>query len=109
MIIPRKNYRLILSMDYQGMHSRLAMFMSRLIIVTITALMFFSVPLPKAIAYPQDQFSECVLSAKANPVLVGVQEAFIEGFCDCALTAILDEEKNDKTSVSQCAKRTLNR
>ncbi len=72
-------------------------------------MMFSWLLVSKAIAYPQDQFQECMLAAKANPVLVGVPDTFVEGFCDCALVAILDEGKNDTASINQCAKKTLNR
>ncbi len=60
-------------------------------------------------AYPQDQYQECLLAAKSNPAVVGIPEVSLESFCDCALTAILDEGKNDKDSAQQCAKNTLNK
>ena len=80
-----------------------------LLISALTCLMLFLAIVPKAIAYPEDQFDECMLAAKANPSLVGVTESYIEGFCDCALTAILDEGKNDVASANKCAKQTLNK
>ena len=60
-------------------------------------------------AYPQDQYKECMLSVKSNPVVVGIPEVSIESFCDCALTAIIDEGNRDEKSAKQCAKETLNK
>ena len=60
-------------------------------------------------AYPQDQYKECILAVKSNPVVVGIPEDSIESFCDCALTAIIDDENTDKNSAKKCAKETLNK
>ncbi len=60
---------------------------------------------PKAIAYPQDQLQECILSAKANPSILGTPEKTIEDFCDCALTAILDDGKDADSSANQCVRK----
>ena len=59
-------------------------------------------------AYPHDQYKECILAVKSNPVVVGIPEAALESFCDCALRAIVDDGKNDENSANQCAKDTLN-
>ncbi len=82
--------------------------MRRFLISALTGLTLLLAIVPTAIAYPEDQFNECMIAAKANPSLVGVSESFVEGFCDCALTAILDEGKNDVASANKCAKETLN-
>ena len=60
-------------------------------------------------AYPQDQYNECILAVKSNPVVVGIPEDSIESFCDCALTAIIDDENTDQNSAKTCAKETLNK
>ena len=60
-------------------------------------------------AYPQDQYKECILSVKSNPVVVGIPEDSIESFCDCALTAIIDYENADENSAKTCANETLNK
>ena len=60
-------------------------------------------------AYPQDQYKECILAVKSNPVVVGIPEDFIESFCDCALTAIIDDDNTDENSAKKCAKETLNK
>ena len=62
---------------------------------------------PAAIAYPQDQFEDCVLSAKSNPVMEGVPESSIESFCDCALKQIIDKGKNEQNSANKCAKQSF--
>jgi len=59
-------------------------------------------------AYQKDQFDECILAAKSNSAVADVPSASIEAFCDCALTAIVDEGKNEKNAAVNCAKRTLN-
>ena len=82
--------------------------MRRFFLIALSGLMLLLAIVPTAIAYPEDQFNECMIAAKANPSLVGVSESYIEGFCDCALTAILDEGKNDVASANKCAKQTLN-
>ena len=82
--------------------------MRRFFLIALSGLMLLLAIVPTAIAYPEDQFNECMIAAKANPSLVGVSESYIEGFCDCALTAILDEAKNDVASANKCAKQTLN-
>ena len=60
-------------------------------------------------AYPQDQYKECILAVKSNPVVVGIPEDSIESFCDCALTAIIDDDNTDEKSAKKCAKETLNK
>ena len=60
-------------------------------------------------AYPQDQYKECMLSVKSNPVVVGIPDVSIESFCDCALRAIIDDGNKDENSAKQCAKETLNK
>ncbi len=58
-------------------------------------------------AYPQDQYQECILAVKSNPVVVGIPEVALESFCDCALRAIIDDN-NDGNSAKKCARETLN-
>ncbi|AAQ00252.1 Predicted protein [Prochlorococcus marinus subsp. marinus str. CCMP1375] len=63
---------------------------------------------PKVNAFPQDQFKDCILASKSNPAVIGVPETAIEAFCNCALTAIVDEGKNDQNSAIECAEKELN-
>ena len=78
-------------------------------IAFLTALIVFSVFAPKTIAYPENQFKECTLAAKANPSLLGVPEISIQGFCDCALIEILDNKKNAEESAKYCIKEFINK
>ncbi len=59
-------------------------------------------------AYPQNQYQECILAVKSNPVVVGIPEVALGSFCDCALRAIIDDGNNNENSAKQCAKETLN-
>ncbi len=59
-------------------------------------------------AYPEEQYQECFLAVKSNPAVVGLPQSSIESFCDCALTAIVDEGRNDQDSAKQCAREKLN-
>ncbi len=73
----------------------------------LLTIVFFMAPMA-AIAYPQDDLTECILSAKSNPNILGVPENSIEKFCDCALTLILDEELDldeAQSSINKCASK----
>ncbi len=59
-------------------------------------------------AYPQDQYQECILAVKSNPVVVDIPEVALESFCDCALRAIIDDGNTDENSAKKCARETLN-
>ena len=72
----------------------------RLLVILAMIIFTFST---KVIAYPQTQLKDCVLSAKQNPVILGVPEKSIEDFCDCALKLIVDEGKEGKPSANKCA------
>ena len=72
----------------------------RLLIFCLTILLVFS---PIALAYPQDQLKKCVLSTKQSPIILGAPERSIEQYCDCALTLIVDEQKEAQSSINQCA------
>ncbi len=58
---------------------------------------------PKAISYPEDQFQACIASEKLNPNLTSVSKASIESYCDCALSLILDQERDSQSSGYECA------
>ena len=61
----------------------------------------------KAFAYPKEQFNECILGSKRNPVILGSPQKSIESFCDCSLSSILDEHKEANISINQCAMKNL--
>ena len=58
---------------------------------------------PIALAYPQAKLKECILSSKQSPIILGAPENSIRNFCDCALKLIVDEGKDDKSSVNICS------
>ena len=62
----------------------------------------------KAIPYPKDHLKECILGVKQSPIVLGVPERSIENFCDCALTSIIDEGKDDRASGMECAAKSFN-
>lgn len=74
----------------------------RILMALLVAVFAFT---PKAMAYPQNQLQECILSAKANPSILGTPERTIEDFCDCALKAILDEGQDADYSANQCVRK----
>ena len=55
-----------------------------------------------AFAYPQEKLKECILNSKQSPVILGAPEHSIKNFCNCSLKLIIDEGKDDKTSVNTC-------
>ena len=74
----------------------------------ISFLLVYSVS-KSVMAYPQDQFNDCILAAKSNPAVIDLPTKSLEAFCDCALKAIVDEGKNEKKSANQCAMTNLNK
>ncbi len=72
----------------------------------ICALIFFLAG-SRAIAYPLDQFNECVRSSESNKSILGVSQESIADFCDCALEKIIDEGKKVESSANECAKRSF--
>ena len=58
-------------------------------------------------AYPKDQLNECILGSKRNPIILGTPQESIEDFCDCSLTSIIDEHKDARLSINQCALKKL--
>ena len=57
----------------------------------------------KTYAYPHEQLKECILSTKQSPIILGAPESSIESYCDCALIAIVDDEKDARSSIDLCA------
>ncbi len=67
----------------------------------------FLVFVPIAIAYPQDQFNDCISSAEQNPSVQGVERASLEEYCDCALKLIVDEGRDLRDSGYECALKSF--
>ena len=63
-------------------------------------LLILSIPV---YAYPENQMDDCIISAKENPAVINIPEESIRNYCDCALTAIIDEEKDIRESGYECA------
>ena len=83
--------------------------MIKVILTLFITVILFIQPITKANSYPEDQLRECLLAAKANPALLGLPETSISNFCDCALTSIIDEQKDKKASAKICIGRYLNK
>ena len=72
------------------------------LVIVFFCIFAFSSPV---FSYPQEQFTECVLSAKSNPSILGAPEQSIENFCDCALKSIMDEGLDPDSSANQCVRK----
>ncbi len=74
---------------------------------TSLVLLLFILAIP-AYAYPESQMEDCIVSAKENPAVKNIPEQSIKNYCDCALTAIIDEEKDIRESGYECATKNFN-
>ncbi len=72
----------------------------------IIFVVIFSVP-SIALAYPRDQFKDCLESALQNPAIDGVSQDSVENYCDCALKLIVDEGRNRRSSGYECALKSF--
>ena len=70
-------------------------------------LLFFILAIP-TYAYPENQMDDCISSAKDNPAVKNISEESIRNYCDCALTAIVDEKKDIRESGYECATKNFN-
>ena len=77
----------------------------RLIIFITILIISFASP---AYSYTESQIDDCVSSALSNPATKLVSKEAITNYCDCALTAIIDENKDIRESGYECAQKTLN-
>tara|TARA_B100001029_G_scaffold161217_1_gene149797 strand:- start:216 stop:452 length:237 start_codon:yes stop_codon:yes gene_type:complete len=73
----------------------------------ITTLILFSFS-GIAYSYPESQMNECISSALNNPATTSISKIKISNYCDCALKAIFDENKDIRKSGYECAKKTFN-
>ena len=51
---------------------------------------------------------DCVSSALSNPATKSISKASITNYCDCALKAIIDENKDIRESGYECAQKNFN-
>ena len=61
-----------------------------------------------AYAYPESQMNDCISSALSNPATKTISEKAIKNYCDCALKAIIDEDKDIRESGYECAQKNFN-
>tara|TARA_X000000368_G_scaffold85685_1_gene65066 strand:- start:107 stop:343 length:237 start_codon:yes stop_codon:yes gene_type:complete len=59
-------------------------------------------------SYPESQMNDCVSSALSNPATKLISKSQITNYCDCALKAIIDENKDIRESGYECAQKNFN-
>ena len=77
--------------------------MKNLLIITLLFLAFTGT----AYAYPESQMEDCISSALENPATKSISKISITNYCDCALKAIIDENKDIRESGYECAKKNF--
>ena len=75
--------------------------------IIILCLLIFSYS-NAAYSYPESQMKDCITSALSNPATKGIPKESLTNYCDCALTAIIDEDKSIRESGYECAKNNFN-
>ena len=70
--------------------------------ILIISILIFSCS-SAAYSYPESQMEDCVSSALSNPATKSVSKNAITNYCDCALKAIIDENKDIRESGYECA------
>ena len=78
--------------------------MKNILIISIIIICFAS----KAYSYPETQMEDCISSATSNPATKSISKASIANYCDCALKAIIDENKDIRQSGYECALKNFN-
>ena len=78
--------------------------MKAILIISIIIFSFSGI----AYTYPESQMDDCVSSALSNPATKSISENAIKNYCDCALKAIIDENKNIRESGYECAQKYFN-
>ena len=78
--------------------------MKAILIISILLVSFAST----AYSYPESQMEDCVSSALSNPATKSISTTAITNYCDCALKAIIDENKDIKESGYECAQKNFN-
>ena len=78
--------------------------MKAILIISILMISFAST----AYSYPESQMEECISSALSNPATKSISKKAITDYCDCALKAIIDENKGIKESGYECAQKNVN-
>ena len=76
----------------------------KILIISILMISFAST----AYSYPESQMEDCVSSATNNPATKSIPKESITNYCDCALKAIIDENKDIRESGYDCAQKNFN-
>ena len=76
-------------------------------IFIILLILIFSLA-EKSYSYPESQMIDCVSSALSNPATESISKSSIDNYCDCALKAIIDENKDIRASGYECAQKYFN-
>ena len=76
-------------------------------VILVISIIFFSYS-STAYSYPESQMNDCVSSALSNPATKSISKIAITNYCDCALKAIIDENKDIKESGYECAQKNFN-
>ncbi len=77
-------------------------------IVLFFILLFYSFSGP-AYSYTEIQMEECLSSAIINPATKSISKSSLSNYCDCALKAIIDENKDIRNSGYECAVKNFNK
>ena len=75
--------------------------------ILIIIILIISLP-RSAYSYPASQMDDCVSSALSNPATNSISKESITNYCDCALKAIIDENKDIRESGYECAQENFN-
>ena len=78
--------------------------MKAIVIISILIFTFAST----SYSYPESQMDDCISSALSNPTTKSISKEAITDYCDCALKAIIDENKGIKESGYECAQKHFN-
>ena len=76
-------------------------------VILVISIIIFSYS-STAYSYPESQMKDCVSSALSNPATKSISKIAITNYCDCALKAIIDENKDIKESGYECAQKNFN-
>ena len=61
-----------------------------------------------AYSYPESQMEDCMSSALNNPATKSISKIALNNYCDCALKAIIDQNKDIRESGYECAMKNFN-
>tara|TARA_Y100001968_G_C19206502_1_gene642566 strand:+ start:189 stop:425 length:237 start_codon:yes stop_codon:yes gene_type:complete len=76
-------------------------------IFLIISLLIFSFA-GTAYSYTQNQMDDFINNALINPATKSISKSSLTNYCDCALKAIFDENKDIRESGYECALKNFN-